>query len=71
MSERQKGVVKWFNSEKGFGYIGPDDGSEQLFVHYSVIESSGFRTLEEGQHVTFVVVQGMKGPQTDKVRVEE
>jgi CspA family cold shock protein len=57
-----QGTVKWFNSEKGFGFITPDDGSKDLFVHYSEIKSNGFRTLDEGQRVEFEVGQGDKGP---------
>ncbi|MEZ0050173.1 CspA family cold shock protein [Mycobacterium sp. MAA66] len=57
-----QGTVKWFNGEKGFGFITPDDGSKDLFVHYSEISASGFRTLDEGQRVQFEVGQGAKGP---------
>jgi cold shock protein len=63
------GKVKWFNSDKGFGFIVPDDGTTDLFVHFSEIASSGYRTLEEGQRVEFEVQQGQKGPQATKVRV--
>lgn len=62
------GTVKWFNAEKGFGFIAVDGGSEDVFVHYSAIESSGFRSLDEGQAVEFDVVQGPKGQQADHVR---
>ena len=55
------GTVKWFNNAKGFGFILPDDGSEDVFVHFSSIDSNGYRTLEEGQPVTFEVEQGPKG----------
>jgi CspA family cold shock protein len=58
-----RGTVKWVSDEKGYGFISPDDGSEDLFVHYSGIEGSGFKTLEEGAHVTFETSQGKKGPQ--------
>ncbi|WP_285751113.1 cold-shock protein [Lentzea sp. NBRC 105346] len=62
------GTVKWFNSEKGFGFIAPDDGSADVFVHYSEIQSKGFRSLEENQKVEFEVGQGQKGPQAQQVR---
>lgn len=62
------GTVKWFNAEKGFGFIVPDDGSQDLFAHYSAIEASGYRTLEEGQKVTFEVAQGPKGPQAASIK---
>ena len=58
-----EGTVKWFNSEKGFGFIAPDGGAPDVFVHYSEIQSSGFRNLEENQRVQFEVTQGNKGPQ--------
>ena len=58
-----EGTVKWFNSEKGFGFIAPDDGTEDLFVHYTEISGSGYRSLEENQRVQFDVGQGAKGPQ--------
>ncbi len=57
-----KGIVKWFNSSKGFGFISPDGGGEDLFVHYSEIKSSGYANLDEGQQVEFEVGQGKKGP---------
>jgi CspA family cold shock protein len=57
------GTVKWFNSEKGYGFIAPEDGSADVFAHYSAIQSQGFRTLEENQRVEFDVTQGPKGPQ--------
>lgn len=62
------GTVKWFNSEKGYGFISREGGSD-LFVHYSAIEGSGYRTLEEGQAVEFEVTQGPKGDQATAVRV--
>jgi CspA family cold shock protein len=64
-----QGTVKWFNAEKGFGFISPDGGGSDVFVHYSAIDSSGFRTLDENQRVEFEVGQGTKGPQAQAVRV--
>ncbi len=66
MSEKEVGTVKWFNSSKGFGFIERDAGGD-VFVHFSAISSSGYRTLEEGQRVEFEVVQGEKGPQAQSV----
>ncbi|MDH5599788.1 MAG: cold-shock protein [Gammaproteobacteria bacterium] len=63
------GNVKWFNESKGFGFITPDDGSKDVFVHFSAIASDGFRTLAEGQQVTFDVEDGPKGPQASNVQV--
>ena len=68
MSNRQTGTVKWFNDEKGFGFITPESGPD-LFVHFRAIEGSGFRSLKEGQKVTFEAVQGQKGMQAAKVQV--
>ena len=68
MSDRQTGTVKWFNDAKGFGFITPANGSEDVFVHFSAIEGSGFKTLTEGQRVTFDVVRGQKGLQAQGVR---
>ncbi|MDQ0277445.1 CspA family cold shock protein [Arthrobacter silviterrae] len=62
------GTVKWFNAEKGFGFIAPDDGSADVFVHYSAIDAGGYRSLEENQKVQFNPVQGAKGPQAENVR---
>ncbi len=64
-----QGTVKWFNSEKGFGFIAPDDGTSDVFVHYSEIQANGFRTLEENQKVRYEVGQGAKGPQATGVTV--
>ncbi|MEV4095511.1 cold-shock protein [Streptosporangium saharense] len=64
-----EGTVKWFNAEKGFGFIAPDDGSADVFVHYSAIDSGGYRSLEENQRVSFVITQGQKGLQADQVRI--
>lgn len=61
-----KGTVKWFNSEKGFGFITVDGGND-VFVHYTAIECDGFKTLEEGQSVQFNIVDGQKGPQASNV----
>ncbi len=61
------GTVKWFNESKGFGFISPSDGSADVFVHFSAIDGGGFKTLAEGQAVTFEVEQGPKGPQASKV----
>jgi cold shock protein len=58
-----EGTVKWFNSEKGFGFIAPDGGAADVFVHYSEIQAGGFRNLEENQRVKFDITQGAKGPQ--------
>ena len=62
------GTVKWFNSEKGYGFIAPEDGSADVFAHYSAIQSSGYRSLEENQRVEFDVTQGPKGPQAENIR---
>ncbi|ABW10019.1 MULTISPECIES: cold-shock protein [Frankiaceae] len=63
-----QGTVKWFNGEKGFGFIAQDGGGPDVFVHYSAIDSAGFRSLDENQRVEFDVTQGQKGPQAEHVR---
>ncbi|MDR0234496.1 MAG: cold-shock protein [Zoogloeaceae bacterium] len=62
------GTVKWFNDSKGFGFITPDDGSEDLFAHFSNINMNGFKTLKEGEKVSFDVVQGQKGKQASNIQ---
>ncbi len=62
------GTVKWFNAEKGYGFIAPDDGGADVFAHYSAINSSGYRSLEENQKVEFEVTQGPKGPQASNIQ---
>ncbi|MHB1497074.1 MAG: cold-shock protein [Acidimicrobiales bacterium] len=62
------GTVKWFNASKGYGFIAPDDGSPDVFAHFSSIEGSGYRELAEGQRVDFETEQGPKGPQAKRVR---
>jgi len=62
------GSVKWFNAEKGFGFITPDDGGADVFVHHSAIQTEGYRDLSEGQRVEFEVTQGQKGSQASNVR---
>jgi CspA family cold shock protein len=64
----QYGTVKWFNDAKGFGFISPEDGSADLFVHFSAIDAKGFRSLQEGQRVSFEVTQGAKGAQATGVK---
>ena len=63
-----EGTVKWFNAEKGFGFISVDGGGPDVFVHYSSIEGSGYKSLDEGQRVSFDVEQGQKGPQAARVQ---
>lgn len=63
-----QGTVKWFNSEKGFGFIAPDEGGADVFAHYSAIQASGYRSLEENQRVEFEIAQGPKGLQAENIR---
>ncbi len=63
------GTVKWFSPEKGYGFITPDDGGKDVFVHYTAIVGTGYRNLQEGQRVEYEVTQGQKGPQAVNVRV--
>lgn len=63
----QSGTVKWFNDSKGYGFISPEDGSKDVFVHHSAISGSGFKTLAEGQKVEFETTDGPKGPQAENV----
>ena len=62
------GTVKWFNETKGFGFISPDDGGDDLFAHFSEIQAEGFKTLQDGQKVSFEVTQGKKGLQASNIR---
>jgi CspA family cold shock protein len=68
MANRQNGTVKWFNDAKGFGFITPESGPD-LFVHFRAIQGTGFKSLAEGQRVSFVAVQGQKGMQADEVQL--
>ncbi|MFI5780946.1 cold-shock protein [Nocardia sp. NPDC051570] len=70
MADRQTGIVKWFNDEKGFGFITPDGGGDDLFTHFKSIESDGFKSLKEGQKVSFIAERGQKGMQAAQVRPE-
>ena len=62
-----EGTVKWFSAEKGYGFISREDGEGDVFVHFSAIQEEGFRTLEEGQRVSFEIVEGTRGPQAQNV----
>lgn len=63
------GIVKWFNDAKGFGFVTPDDGGDDLFMHYSAINMSGFKSVKEGQKIVFEVTQGAKGKQASNIRM--
>lgn len=63
------GIVKWFNNEKGFGFIAPDDGSADVFAHFSAIGGNGYKSLEENQKVEFDITEGRKGPQAENIVV--
>lgn len=67
---RISGKVKWFNAQKGYGFISPDEGGKDIFVHYTALEGSGYKTIEEGKEVTFEVVEGNKGTQAANVQEE-
>lgn len=69
MADRQQGTVKWFSAEKGFGFIGRDDGGKDLFVHHTGINMDGYKKLDEGARVSFEVAKGQKGPQAESVTV--
>jgi cold shock protein len=63
-----QGTVKWFNADKGYGFIAPDDGTADVFVHHSAIEADGFRSLQDNQRVEYTATRGAKGPQAEQVR---
>ena len=65
------GTVKWFNETKGFGFISPDDGNNDVFVHHSAIQGHGFKTLQEGQKVSYEITDGPKGPAASNVNVQQ
>jgi CspA family cold shock protein len=68
-AEMATGTVKWFNNEKGFGFIAPDDGSADVFAHFSAIGGNGYKSLEENQKVEFEITEGRKGPQAENITV--
>ena len=70
MSDKATGTVKWFNESKGFGFIAQDNGGQDVFAHYCAIQGSGFKTLKEGQRVSFVLSQGQKGPQAEQIEAQ-
>jgi len=63
-----EGTVKWFNADKGYGFISPEDGGSDLFVHFSSIQGSGYKSLDDGQRVSYTVTEGQKGPQASEVQ---
>ena len=63
-----QGTVKWFNADKGYGFIAPDDGTDDVFVHHSAIQVDGYRSLQENQRVEYTTAQGPKGPQAEQVQ---
>ena len=67
MSNKMTGLVKWFNADKGFGFISPEDGSKDVFVHFSAIQGTDYKTLDEGQKVEFTIENGAKGPSAANV----
>ena len=63
-----QGTVKWFNADRGYGFITPDDGTADVFVHHSAIKTDGYRSLQDNQRIEFTAIQGVKGPQAEDVR---
>jgi len=70
MAGRENGTVKWFNDEKGFGFITPKNGGDDLFVHFKAIKADGFKSLKEGQSVSYIAAKGQKGMQAEEVEIE-
>jgi cold shock protein len=70
MSNRRNGIVKWFNAGKGFGFITPDDGAADVFVHFRSIMTEGYKSLDEGQALSFILTQGPKGLQAEEVMTQ-